>query len=195
MTFSITSPHSNDCRKIWFYLILTAGLLSAFSCASADEGVDLQHAPDECPHYTDFNPTTIHYHIGSESWGPGLEQVAFESDQYSKSRLDAGLRARYQPDEYRLLETARDRDACIALNKTYYTHRSRMYASVDGSTGRRVPERYAMYYKVPGRYVVLYAPYSQGPSNPGEIGPPSLGFIFVSVYDDRDFSEIGGFTM
>ncbi|MGB0514244.1 MAG: hypothetical protein ACPGJE_05325 [Wenzhouxiangellaceae bacterium] len=195
MNHSITPHHGNQRRRIWFSLMLATGLLSTFICASANDEVDLQHAPNECPHYLDLNPTTFYYLTREGSSRMGYEQIAFESDQYSNSRLGAGLLARYQPDEYRLLETARDRDACIALNETYYTHRSGMYASVDRSTGRRVPERYAMYYKVPGRYVVLYAPYSPGSPNRDEIGPPSFGCIFVSVYDDQDFKELGGFTM
>lgn len=184
-----------NCRKVSASFVLITVLLLSLPGAIFAEEVDLQHAPNECPHYLDLNPTTFYYHTREDSSRMGYEQIAFESEQHSRSRLDAGLRVRYQPDEYRLLETARDRDACIFLNKKIDPFRLQQYASIDWSTGRLVPETYSMYYKVPGRYVVIQAPYSPGSPNLDEIGPPSLGFIFVSVYDDQDFSELGGFTM
>jgi len=181
---SVSIPKGRGCLQFIAMLLPGIALMTAVPVAAQD----LQHGPLECPDYDDLNRTALHYL-------KKVEQRAFSEPDFAAERTGAGLAAEYSPDQIRLLTTEQDSAVCQKFNEHYDRIRPQTGIVLDESTGRYVPQMYAMYYQVDEYYVVIYKGYEGGSADPGEIGPPGGGWVGVTVHEPENLRVVGTFMI
>jgi hypothetical protein len=161
-------------------------MLAVGSSGSADEialpELRAWSERSHCPSMDMLNAASRHYH--------GLQlQSVFLDGYYAETRVAAGLPADVVRDDIQRLSPNRDFAACQQLNRWFEAN-----VLYDAVRDEYLPYAYPMYYKVAGRYAILFLPYNAGRFEADIPPAPIPARTHVYVFDSS-FGKIGEFGL